>query len=488
MRASGILMHISSLPSKYGIGTFGKEAYDFVDFLEKSGQKYWQILPVGSTSYGDSAYSSFSTFAGNPYFVDLETLCEEGWLTKEECEAVDWGNDPSNVDYGKLFENRYTILRKAYNRERAGLDLTAFREENKDWLEDFALFIALKFKFELVSWQEWDEDIKKREPEAMARYREELKDEIDFYVYIQYKFFEQWHKLKQYANEKGIQIIGDIPIYVAGDSADTWSNTDLFLFDETVTPIDVAGCPPDAFSATGQLWGNPIYRWEKHKETGYDWWTKRVKAALELYDVVRIDHFRGFESFWAIPYGDETAQNGEWRKGPGIDIFNVLKEKLGDMNIIAEDLGYLTQEVHDLLAASGFPGMKVLQFAFDSREESDYLPHNYGKNCVVYTGTHDNATLTEWFETAPKDDVAFAIKYFKLTEEEGYNWGFIRQTYMTVANLAVVPMQDFLNLGAEARMNTPSTVGNNWKFRLKDGMLTDELAAKINDLVKTYSR
>lgn len=488
MRASGILMHISSLPSKYGIGTFGKEAYDFVDFLEKSGQKYWQILPVGSTSYGDSAYSSFSTFAGNPYFVDLETLCEEGWLTKEECEAVDWGSDPANVDYGKLFENRYTVLRKAYEREKEHIDMTAFKEENKDWLGDFALFIALKFKFNLVSWQEWDEDIKKREPAAMAKYQEELKDEIDFYTYIQYKFFEQWHKLKQYANEKGIQIIGDIPIYVAGDSADTWSNTDLFLFDETVTPIDVAGCPPDAFSATGQLWGNPIYRWEKHKETGYDWWTKRVKAALELYDVVRIDHFRGFESFWAIPYGDETAQNGEWRKGPGIDIFNVLKEKLGDMNIIAEDLGYLTQEVRDLLAASGFPGMKVLQFAFDSREESDYLPHNYGKNCVVYTGTHDNATLKEWFETAPEEDVAFAIKYFRLTEDEGYNWGFIRHTYMTVANLAVIPIQDFLNLGAEARMNTPSTVGNNWKFRLTDGVLTDELAEKINDLVKTYSR
>lgn len=488
MRASGILMHISSLPSKYGIGTFGKEAYDFVDFLEKSGQKYWQILPVGSTSYGDSAYSSFSTFAGNPYFVDLETLCEEGWLTKEECEAVDWGSDPANVDYGKLFENRYTVLRKAYEREKEHIDMTAFKEENKDWLGDFALFIALKFKFNLVSWQEWDEDIKKREPAAMAKYQEELKDEIDFYTYIQYKFFEQWHKLKQYANEKDIQIIGDIPIYVAGDSADTWSNTDLFLFDETVTPIDVAGCPPDAFSATGQLWGNPIYRWEKHKETGYDWWTKRVKAALELYDVVRIDHFRGFESFWAIPYGDETAQNGEWRKGPGIDIFNVLKEKLGDMNIIAEDLGYLTQEVRDLLVASGFPGMKVLQFAFDSREESDYLPHNYGKNCVVYTGTHDNATLKEWFETAPEEDVAFAIKYFRLTEDEGYNWGFIRHTYMTVANLAVIPIQDFLNLGAEARMNTPSTVGNNWKFRLTDGVLTDELAEKINDLVKTYSR
>lgn len=488
MRASGILMHISSLPSPFGIGTMGKEAYDFVDFLVKAGQKYWQILPVGCTSYGDSAYSSFSTFAGNPYFIDLTILQEEGALQYDECVMLNWGDDEHNIDFGKIFESRYDILRLAYNREKDKLDLSEFREENKEWLEDFALYMALKFEFDMVSWQDWDEDIKKRDPQTMLLFKTKLKDDVDFFVYLQYKFFQQWFRLKQYANDHGIKIIGDIPIYVAEDSADAWSHSELFLFDSSVTPIDVAGCPPDAFSATGQLWGNPIYDWKKHQETGYSWWVSRVKMAFRLYDKVRIDHFRGFESFYAIPYGEKTAQIGEWRKGPGIEIFNILKRELGDLDIIAEDLGYLTEDVHRLLQETGYPGMKVLQFAFDSREESDYLPHNYQHNCVVYTGTHDNDTLAGWFQSAPPEDVAFAIRYFHLTEDEGYCWGFIRQTMMTVADLAIIPIQDYLNLGSEARMNTPSTLGCNWKFRLSQNALTDELANKIHGLVSTYKR
>jgi 4-alpha-glucanotransferase len=489
MRASGILMHISSLPSKYGIGTFGEAAYRFVDFLEKAGQKYWQLLPVGPISYGDSPYSSFSTFAGNPYFIDLDVLCEEGFLKHDEIEDMEWGDDPEKVDYGKIFESRYDVLRIAYNREKETLDLTDFVEENKDWIEDYALYMALKFSFGLVSWQEWDEDIKKRTPEAMNLFRVKLKDDIDFFIYTQYKFFQQWKKLKAYANKKGIKFIGDIPIYVAADSSDTWSHPDLFLFDEkTLEPIDVAGCPPDAFSATGQLWGNPIYRWERHKETGYDWWTRRIQAALKLYDVVRIDHFRGFAGYYAIPYGEDTAINGEWREGPGIDIFTHLKKKLGKMDIIAEDLGYLTDDVRKLLKKSGYPGMKILQFAFDSREESDYLPHNYNNNCVVYTGTHDNDTMTGWFNSAPKADVKFAIKYLHLTKTEGYTWGCIRAAYMSVADLAIIPIQDFLDIGSEGRMNTPSTLGCNWMFRITEDALTDKLANKIADLVKTYSR
>lgn len=491
MRASGILMHISSLPSKYGIGTFGQEAYDFVDFLEQAGQKYWQILPVGCTSYGDSPYSSFSTFAGNPYFIDLEVLCGQGLLTQEECESFDWGDDPKNVDYAKLFESRYQVLHLAFDRDQKLLSSKEFKdwcEENREWLDDFALYMAVKFDSDMVSWQEWEEGIRTRKPKAMKACRKKLQKEILFFQYTQYKFFEQWNKLKQYANDKGIKIIGDIPIYVAGDSADTWANPELFLFDKKLRPIDVAGCPPDAFSATGQLWGNPIYNWEQHKKTGYAWWVRRVRMAFQLYDTVRIDHFRGFESFYAIPYGELTAENGEWRKGPGIDIFNTLKKELGELDIIAEDLGYLTEDVRKLLRDTGYPGMKVLQFAFDSRENSDYLPHNYDHNNVVYTGTHDNETLAGWFETAPKADVRFAIEYFHLTKTEGYNWGFIRQTYMTTSDLAVIPIQDFLNLGCEARMNTPSTLGGNWMFRLEPGALTEKLAKKIRRMVKTYRR
>lgn len=486
-RASGILMHITSLPSKYGIGSFGKDAYDFVDFLVEAGQKYWQILPIGPTSYGDSPYSSFSTYAGNPYFIDLETLCKEGSLTSTECENCDWGGDTKKVDFGKMFASRYRVLHMAFLRERDKLDMSEFKEQNKNWLEDFSLYMALKFKFSLVAWQQWDDDIKKRVPQAMGKYKAELADEIEFFTYTQYKFFEQWGKLHAYANKSGVKIIGDIPIYVADDSADTWSNTELFEFDDDLNPIEVAGCPPDAFAATGQLWGNPIYKWDEHKKTGYAWWISRVAAAFKLYDVVRIDHFRGFESYYAIPFGNKTAEKGYWKKGPNIEIFEKLRDALGELNIIAENLGYLTPEVQEMLRKSGYPGMKVLQFAFDSREESDYLPHNYDQNCVVYPGTHDNDTLAGWFTYAPPDDIKFAKRYFHLTEEEGLNEGFIRQTMMTVANLAIVPIQDYLNIGREGRMNTPSTLGDNWEFRISEP-LDLKLAQRILALTNLYKR
>lgn len=485
-RAAGTLLHISSLPSPYGIGTFGQAAFSFVDFLAEAKQRYWQILPVGCTSYGDSPYSSFSTFAGNPYFIDLDILCEEGLLKQKEYAELDWGDDPERVDYETLFNLRYRILRKAFLRDQT--DLSAFEAQNADWLPDFSLFMALKFECKLLSWMEWPEDLKRRDPQALETYRNKLRQEIRFFVWQQYKFFEQWNALKSYANAQGIRIIGDLPIYVAGDSADTWSHPELFLFDKNLNPVDVAGCPPDAFAATGQLWGNPIYDWEANRNSGYDWWTRRIRAAFGLYDMVRIDHFRGFESFYAIPYGDPTAEFGVWRQGPGIELFRHLRQELGNLPIIAEDLGYLTPAVRKLLKQSGYPGMKVLQFAFDSREESDYLPHNYQHNCVVYTGTHDNDTLCGWFQSAPRADVRFAKRYLKLTRSEGYHWGFIRQAYMSVADLAVIPMQDFLAQGSEARMNTPSTLGENWQYRMKAGADTPELAQKIGDLVQTYGR
>lgn len=485
-RASGTLLHISSLPSPFGIGTFGKEAFAFVDFLAEAKQKYWQILPVGPTSYGDSPYSSFSTFAGNPYFIDLDLLCAEKLLKKSEYASLDWGSDPERTDFEKLFAHRYKVLRKAFQRDQS--DLSAFTKENADWLPDFSLYMALKFECNLRSWMEWPELLKRRDPNTLERYRKKLANEIRFFVWQQYKFFEQWNALKSYANAQGVRIIGDLPIYVAGDSADTWSHPELFLFDEQLNPIEVAGCPPDAFAATGQLWGNPIYHWEAHQASDYDWWTRRMRSAFTLYDVVRIDHFRGFESFYAIPYGDPTAEFGVWRQGPGIDLFRHFKQALGKLDIIAEDLGYLTPAVRRLLKQSGYPGMKVLQFAFDSREESDYLPHNYQHNCVVYTGTHDNDTLCGWFQSAPRADVRFSKRYFHLSRSEGYHWGFIRHAYMSVADLAIIPMQDFLAQGSEARMNTPSTIGDNWQYRMKPGADTPELAAKIAVLVQMYSR
>ncbi len=490
MRASGILLPVSSIPSAYGIGSFSKEAYEFVDFLEKAGQSYWQILPLGPTGYGDSPYQSFSTFAGNPYYIDFEELIEEGLLTKEQCEECDWGGSEAYVDYEKIYKSRFRVLKEAFDNSRLGdnEDFQAFVAENAFWLSDYSLYMAVKDSYKGKSWSEWDGDIRLRKPEAIEKYAEKLKEEILFYEFQQYLFDTQWRKLKKYANDKGVKIIGDIPIYVALDSADTWANPELFQLDENRRPTGVAGCPPDAFSATGQRWGNPLYKWDYHKETEYAWWIQRISYCYKLYDVVRIDHFRGFDEYYNIPFGDTTAEFGRWEKGPGYDLFKVMKKKIGNKPVIAEDLGFLTPTVNQLLKKSGYPGMKVLQFAFDSREESDYLPHNYTANSVVYTGTHDNDTTVGWYQTISRRDRSFARKYLNIKTGRELEWNFIRAALGSVSDTAVIPMQDYLGLGSEARINVPSTLGTNWKWRMTKGQIPEGLAEKIYDLCKLYGR
>lgn len=493
MRKSGILLPIASLPSPYGIGCFSREAYTFVDRLKEAGQSYWQILPLGPTSYGDSPYQSFSTFAGNPYFIDPEDLIERGWITEKICRSYDFGDDLKYIDYGKIYESRFRLLRHAYENSKIAqdADFQHFTRQNAYWLEDYSLYMAVKESFGNVSWVEWDEDIKLRKQEALSAYREKFADQVVFYQFQQYLFFKQWERLKKYANGKGIRIIGDIPIYVALDSSDAWANPELFQFDENCSPTAVAGCPPDAFSATGQLWGNPLYRWDYHRQTGYEWWMKRMESCYERYDVVRIDHFRAFDAYYSISYGELTAENGVWKQGPGYEFFEIMKEKLGEKEVIAEDLGFLTSSVIELVKRSGYPGMKVLQFAFDSREESDYLPHNYIHNCVVYTGTHDNDTVVGWYDTLAGKDKELCNAYLNLPEEispECLAWEFIRAAMASVASMAIIPMQDYLGLGTEARINTPSTIGNNWKWRLGEGDFTEELAEKIKAITKLYGR
>lgn len=490
MRTSGVLMPISSIPSPYGIGTMGKQARKFVDFLVKGGQKYWQILPICPTSYGDSPYQSFSSFAGNPYFIDLEYLCKDKLLTKKECESFQWGSNPKYVDYGIMYESRYALLRKVYARftKKEPQDFEKFCENEKQWLDDYALFMALKDANGGQAWSNWDKSLRLREKKAMEEATEKYSEEIRFYKMLQYLFYQQWNELKAYANEAGIEIIGDVPIYVAGDSADVWANPEQFYLDENLNPIEVAGCPPDAFSDDGQLWGNPLFRWDVMKKDGYTWWTRRIKAMSELYDIIRIDHFRGFDSFYAIPAKDDTAKNGQWKQGPGMDLFCELEKKLGKLPIIVEDLGFLTPSVHKLLKDSGFPGMKVIQFAFDSREESDYLPHTYTNHCVVYTGTHDNDTVMGWMKTAPKASVKYAKEYLNLTKEEGYNWGMMRAAWSSVADMAIVPMQDILGLGSEARINTPSTLGDNWKWRAIPEQIDTKVAKKLYHYMQMYGR
>lgn len=492
MRASGVLLPISSLPSAYGIGCFSKEAYQFIDKLKEAGQTYWQILPLGPTSYGDSPYQSFSTFAGNPYFIDLEDLIERKWLTKKECSACNFGDNEEYVDYAAVYENRFELLKKAWKRSKIGEDagFKSFVRKNSFWLKDYALYMAVKASFGNVCWVEWDEDIKTRQKKALNAYRKRFEEEIEFYQFQQYMFRVQWDKLKAYANKNGIKIVGDIPIYVAFDSSDAWANPELFQFDKDCNPTAVAGCPPDAFSATGQLWGNPLYNWEYHKETGFAWWMKRLEACFKMYDVVRIDHFRAFDEYYSIPYGMKTAEIGTWEPGPGYALFETMKEKLGEREVIAEDLGFLTPTVLELVAKTGYPGMKILQFAFDSREESDYLPHNYGKNCVVYTGTHDNDTVLGWYEKLPKKDKSFCDRYMNLGEltPEQLKWEFVRLAFMSVADTAIIPMQDYLALGSEARINTPSTLGDNWKWRMKKGAFTKKLAKEMYQMTKLYGR
>lgn len=494
MRASGILMHITSLPSPYGIGTLGQAAYDFADFLEKAGQKLWQILPVNPTSYGDSPYQSFSTYAGNPYFIDLDLLRQDGLLEKEDYAGLNWGDDPQQTDYARIYELRFPVLKKAFRAFSAGrsaetaAEYGAFLEENSAWLEDYALYMALKFRHNGAPWTLWEEELRTRKPEAIRAARAQLRQELDFWRFLQFEFDLQWKKLKQYVNEKGIRLIGDAPIYVAMDSADVWANPEMFLLDEELQPTVVAGCPPDYFAKTGQLWGNPIYDWDYLERTGYRWWLQRIAAAVSRCDMVRIDHFRGFESYWAVPAGDETAENGEWRKGPGMKLFERVREELGDGVIIAEDLGMITDPVRELLKETGYPGMKVLQFAFTPGYESDYMPHKHVKNCICYTGTHDNDTLWGWISALEGADLEVLLRYSRSKDREECLQNVIAMAWGSVADTAVATMQDFLGLGSEARMNTPSTPMGNWCWRARPEDFSAELAEKIHDLTVTYWR
>ena len=492
MRRNGFLLPISSLPSKYGIGSFSKEAYEFVDILEEAGQKIWQILPLGPTGYGDSPYQSFSTFAGNPYFIDLCELIEEGLLSEDECDSYDWGDDVEYIDYEKIYLSRFKILKKAYKRSKINEDkkFIAYCKYNKWWLEDYALYMAIKDYLGGISWLEWDENLKLRDKKTLSKYSKKLNEEITFYKYTQYLFSSQWNKLKVYANKKGISIIGDIPIYVSLDSADTWANPELFQLNKECLPKAVAGCPPDSFCETGQLWGNPLYDWEYHKFTDYKWLIQRIEISFDLYDIVRIDHFRGFDEYYSIPYGDKTAINGTWEKGPGMELFKYVKDALGEVDIIAEDLGFLTDSVKKLLDDTGYPGMKILQFAFDSREDSDYLPHNYNRNCVVYTGTHDNNTIYGWYKEINKEDKRMSINYMnnKYTRDNAIHWDFICLAMRSVADTCIIPVQDYLGLGKEARINVPSTLGTNWTWRMSKKGFSKKMVKKIKMLTKLYGR
>ena len=489
-RSSGILLPIFSLPSPYGVGAMGKAAYDFIDFLADAGQSWWQILPVGPTGYGDSPYSGFSTFAGNPYFIDLDLLVEAGLLEASELSGIDWGESGQSVNYEKQYVNRLPLLRRAsergLNRDTSNFD--SFRRDNARWLEPYALFMALRDHFDGAPWMDWPMDIRLRRPEAVQRYTEQLRADVDYYAYTQYLFFAQWEQLHAYAKSHGIGIIGDLPIYVALDSADVWAEPEFFQLDDQNVPTAVAGVPPDAFTADGQLWGMPLYDWDAQRRDGYGWWIRRVEGAAKRYDVLRIDHFRGFEAYWSVPYGETTAKNGKWVKGPGMDLVGRLTAWFSDLQFVAEDLGYITPELRELLDESGLPGMKVLEFAFDHREPSDYLPHNYPVNCICYAGTHDNNTLAGWISETDAEDLACARDYLGLNDAEGYAWGILRGGLSSVAVLFVAQLQDYLGLGGEARINTPGSVDGNWKWRLLPGTLNEALAERIAAASMRYGR
>ena len=494
-RLSGILLHPTSLPSPYGIGDLGRSAYEFVDFLEKAGQHLWQILPLTHTGYGDSPYQSFSAYAGQPLLISPDHLEELGLIRASDLADVPQC-DPEHIDYGRIIPWKQALLEKAYSRfKNTGyhrpplyLEFARFTRREAFWLDDYALFMACKSANGGVSWLEWEDCYRIPTEDGKAGLRDTLSEQIGFYQFIQFIFYKEWLALKSYANDHGVRIIGDIPIYVAFDSADTWANPELFQLDDDLTPLAVAGCPPDSFSATGQLWGNPLYRWDYHKDTDYEWWMKRIAYCFTLYDVVRIDHFRGFDEYYSIPYGDETAEFGHWEKGPGYDIFQTMKSKLGKKAVIAEDLGFLTDSVLELVKKTGYPGMKILQFAFDSREESDYLPHNYTANSVVYTGTHDNDTVLGWIEALDEHDGEFARRYMNIRSDREIQWEFIRAAMASVSDTCIIPMQDYLGLGAEARINVPSTLGTNWKWRMLPGAFDEELAHRIRRMTKLYGR
>ena len=492
-RQSGVLMHISSLPGKYGIGSFGQSAYDFVDFLVRTKQRYWQILPLGTTSYGDSPYQSFSAFAGNTYFIDFDILIEEGLLDEADVKGADFGDDPKKVDYAKIFDARRPIMEKAVARFLKADDLSdyeSFVEQNAAWLEVFAEYMAIKEHFDNLAWTEWpDEAIRRRDAASLASYREKLADKLTYHRVTQYLFFKQWLRLKAYANEHHIEIVGDMPIYVAADSADVWAQPHFFKTDAVGKPTCVAGCPPDEFSETGQLWGNPIYDWEAMDKDGYAWWIERLRESFKIYDIVRIDHFRGFESYWEVPAGSETSASGKWVKGPDYKLFAAVKEALGDLNIIAEDLGFMTDEVIELRERTGFPGMKILQFAFNPDDESIDSPHLAPNNSVMYTGTHDNNTVLGWYKDEIDDATReYMAQYTNRKEYETVPHAMLRTIFSSVSFMAIATMQDLLELDSAARMNYPSTIGGNWTWRMTAEELNPIVEGELYSLTKTYRR
>ncbi|MFR6280511.1 MAG: 4-alpha-glucanotransferase [Lacrimispora saccharolytica] len=492
-RGAGILMPISSLPAPYGIGTFGKSAYEFADSLKRARQSYWQVLPLGPTSYGDSPYQSFSAFAGNPYFIDLDALLEEELLTKEEIDACYWLDSEEEVKYDAVYYYRFPLLKKAYERSRHGEteEYRAFCAKNSHWLDDYALYMALKGHFGNKEWMKWEEPIRLRKPEAVKRYEELLREEIGYWKFLQFKFYEQWEQLKNYVNGLGISIIGDIPIYVALDSADVWTHPELFQLDpDTLTPLRVAGVPPDAFSDDGQLWGNPLYDWDKIEKTGFAWWKDRMRASARLYDVVRIDHFIGVVQYYSIPYGAEDGKTGEWKQGPGKKLTDAINEAAGDAKIIAEDLGIFCPAVKELLRETGYPGMKIIEFAFSGDRFNEHLPHCYEPNSVVYGGTHDNETLVGYFKPEARQwwELQYIADYLGAAHHEEVPDKVFRAAYGSVASVAVFQMQDVLGLGNEARMNTPGTVGGNWKWRMKPGAFGERETGYLAFLVDTFGR
>ena len=528
-RAAGVLMSVTSLPSPYGIGTFGKEAFEFVDFLKACNHKYWQVLPLGPTTYGDSPYQSFSAFAGNPYLIDLDLLVKKGYLKKSYLLSVDWGDgqipvtvseeDALNgryasdhdlqlgnecyVSYEKMFLHRlealrvaydsYLQLKQSYETEHQepypeSAEIKKYVQEQKDWLDDYALFMALKIHFKYASWTEWDDEIKKRTAEGIAKYRTLLKDEITFWEFIQYEFDQQWSNLKKYANENGIQIIGDIPFYVGLDSADVWANSQDFQLDQDLVPTKVAGVPPDAFSDSGQKWGNPIYDWTTMKNENYFWWSARMKRSSRLYDVIRIDHFIAVVKYYTIPANMPDARNGEYEEGPGTALTDVINESIDDRKIIAEDLGVYVPEVAELLQHNDYMGMKVLSFAFGGDRKNPHLPYNYVSHCVVYGGTHDNETLMGYFESRPDNELAYAYDYLNTREKDKMVEQVFRVGYSSVADLVIFSTQDILKLGNWARMNEPSSMGTNWKWRMKKGQLTNYEIDWLKSLASIYGR
>lgn len=493
-RSSGILLHPTSFPSRFGIGDLSGEAYKFIDFLAQSNQQFWQILPLGPTGYGNSPYSCYSAMAGNPLLLSPEKLQEEGLLTDEDfANLPDFA--PDKVDYDQVIQTKRALFRKACDRFKANIsperqeEFTEFCAAKASWLEDYALFMALHRSFGNTSWHEWEAEIAHFQPEAVQEWREKLSDEIYYRKFLQFEFYRQWSALKQYANDRYIQIIGDIPIYVAHNSADVWAHRDIFAIDEeTGEAALMAGVPPDYFSATGQLWGNPVYKWDKLQENNYQWWVERFKATFEYVDIVRIDHFRGFEGYWEVEIGETTAINGKWVKGPGSEFFQVIKEELGDLPIIAEDLGLITSEVLALRDQFEFPGMKILHFAFGGGADNPYLPFNIDRNCVIYTGTHDNNTTVGWFNQIQDDERENVIRYLGGIGEEGIHWELIRLALSSIANLAIIPLQDILGLGQEAQMNRPSVAEGNWDWCYRSGVLTSQLRDRLKTLTDIYGR